>query len=122
MGKGHNGHSVRFTGIIILAFQLVMKPCAVNCALHKAQKKRLDNKTFYIKLASMKTWAVEEVRALQKKYHLARRALDDLVGVTLRSVYYCERGLRTPARPTKMLLSRVGKDLGEMKKEGGEKL
>ncbi|HBL24918.1 MAG TPA: hypothetical protein DDZ40_12505 [Deltaproteobacteria bacterium] len=67
----------------------------------------------------MKAWTSEEVRELRKKYHLTQRSLADLIGVTFRSVYYYERGLRVPARPTKMLLSRVERDLQE--KKGGEK-
>jgi len=67
----------------------------------------------------MKNWTSEDVRELRNKYHLTQQALADLIGVTSRSVYYYERGLRAPARPTKMLLSRVERDL--QAKEGGEK-
>ncbi len=71
----------------------------------------------------MKTWSAEEIRELRRKYGLTQRALADLIGVTSRSVYYYERRLREPARPTKMLLSRVEEDLQKKtKRKGGEKI
>ena len=69
----------------------------------------------------METWNAKEIREFRKQNGLTQQRLADLIGVTSRSVYYYERGLREPGKPTKMLLSRVQEDLQKTKGEGGEK-
>lgn len=64
----------------------------------------------------MKDWTPEEVKMLREKYHLTRRALADLTGVTVSSIYQWERGLKQTSKTVKILLSRIEEDFKRGKK------
>ena len=66
-------------------------------------------------IISMQEWKPEEIEAFRKAHSLTRRALGELVGVTVNCIYQWERGLREPSRTTKILLSRIA---DEMKGKG----
>ncbi len=65
----------------------------------------------------MKPWAPEEIESFRKKYRLTRRALGEIIGATVSTIYNYERGLRTPNKMIKTLLSRVEEDF---ERRGGE--
>ena len=71
----------------------------------------LDNITKLYYYLIMKEWISEEVKQLRESYKLTRRALGELVGVSVTTVYQWEKGVRRPRRTTKILLSRVEKEL-----------
>lgn len=60
---------------------------------------------------------------LRKQYHLTRRVLADLTGVTVSSIYQWERGLKQTSKTVKILLSRIEEDFkrGTKTKKKGEK-
>lgn len=59
---------------------------------------------------------------LREQYHLTRRALAALTGVTVSSIYQWERGLKQTSKTVKILLSRIEEDFerGKKTKEKGE--
>ncbi len=67
----------------------------------------------------MKNWTPEEIQRLRNKYSLTRRALSELTGVTVSSIYQWERGLKQTSKTVKILLSRIEDDLKRGKKGGG---
>jgi len=72
----------------------------------------------------MKNWNPEEIEALREQHHLTRRALADLTGVTISSIYQWERGLKQTSKTVKILLSRIEEDFKrekKTKKKGEEK-
>ena len=66
----------------------------------------------------MKHWTPNQVETFRKTNKLTRRALGELTGVTVSSVYKWERGLKVPSTTAKILLSRIEADF---KEKGGEK-
>ena len=64
-------------------------------------------------IVSMQDWNPEEIEAFRKKHKLTRRALGELVGVTVNCIYQWERGLREPSKTTKILLSRIADEFKE---------
>jgi DNA-binding transcriptional regulator YiaG len=80
--------------------------CAVNCA----EKISLDYiaQLYYIPL--MREWKPSDIEDFRKAYRITRRALGELLGVTVSYVYQMERGLRTPSKTLQILLSRVAND------------
>lgn len=66
----------------------------------------------------MKDWTPKEIEDFRKEYKLTRKALGELLGgVTVSSVYQWERGLRTPSKITKVLLSRIEEEVTKTRKE-----
>jgi DNA-binding transcriptional regulator YiaG len=59
----------------------------------------------------MQDWAPKEIEAFRKTHNLTRRALGELVGVTVNCIYQWERGLRQPSKTTKILLSRIASEI-----------
>ncbi len=59
----------------------------------------------------MKQWSSKQIESFRKTNKLTRRALGDLLGVTVSSVYKWERGLKKPSKTTKILLSRIEEEL-----------
>jgi DNA-binding transcriptional regulator YiaG len=64
----------------------------------------------------VKQWTPKQVETLRKAHKLTRRALGEMVGVTVSAIYKWERGLKKPSKTTKILLSRIE---DEFKKKGG---
>ena len=62
-------------------------------------------------------WNPEDIEQFRKTHKLTRKALGELLGVTVMAIYHWERGLRTPGKPTKILLSRIEEEL-KQRKEG----
>ena len=67
----------------------------------------------------MKDWTKEDIRALRNTYKLTRKALGELLGVTVSSIYQWEREVKKPSKTTKILLSRIEDDF--LKSEKNEK-
>ena len=65
----------------------------------------------------MEQWTPEYIESFRKKFKLTRRALGELTGVTVSSIYQWERGIKEPSTTAKILLSRIEADF---KKKGGE--
>ena len=59
----------------------------------------------------MRDWTPEEIEQFRKEHRLTRKKLGELTGCTVSTIYKYERGLRTPGKTTKILLSRVEDDL-----------
>ena len=70
----------------------------------------------------MKDWTPEEIERLRKTHRLTRKALGDLLGVTVSTIFKWERGLRTPSKTAKLFLKRIEQELSpkgkEVKKHG----
>jgi DNA-binding transcriptional regulator YiaG len=64
-------------------------------------------------------WSPERIEQFRKAHNLTRKALSEILGVTVNAIYQWERGLRTPGKPTQILLSRVEEELKT--KERGER-
>lgn len=66
----------------------------------------------------MQDWTPEEIRQFRKANNFTRKALGELLGVTGICIYYWERGLRKPGKPTKILLSKIKQEIEkEIEKE-----
>jgi DNA-binding transcriptional regulator YiaG len=63
----------------------------------------------------MKQWAPKEIEVFRKNHNLTRRALGELTGVTVSSVFQWERGLKRPSKTAQILLTRIEK---EFKRKG----
>jgi DNA-binding transcriptional regulator YiaG len=59
----------------------------------------------------MQKWTSKEIETFRKVFKLTRRVLGEMLGVTISSIYQWERGLRKPSKTTKILLSRIEKEL-----------
>ncbi len=68
----------------------------------------------------MKDWTPEEVETFRKEHNLTRKALSDLTGVTISSIYQWERGLKQTSKTVKMLLSRIEEDFQRKRKRKGK--
>ena len=66
----------------------------------------------------MKDWTPKRIEQFRKDNKLSRRALGELLGVTVSSIFQWERGLKRPSKTTKLLLSRIENEKG---KEGEKK-
>jgi DNA-binding transcriptional regulator YiaG len=62
-------------------------------------------------------WNAEKIAALRKRYHLTRKALGELVGVTISTIYQWERRLKKPSKTAQLLLSRIEDELKEKEEE-----
>ena len=70
----------------------------------------------------MKDWTPKEIEQFRKNNKLSRRALGELLGVTVSSIFKWERGLRRPSTTTKILLSRIEIEKGkESEKRHGKR-
>ena len=65
----------------------------------------------------MKQWTPEQIESFRKGCKLTRRALGELMGVTVSAVFKWERGLKIPSKMAKILLSRIEK---ELRTKGGD--
>ena len=54
-------------------------------------------------------------KELRERYHLTRRELGELMGVTITTIYLWEMGQRKPSRTAEILLSRIDRELQEKK-------
>ncbi|MBF0564029.1 MAG: helix-turn-helix transcriptional regulator [Nitrospirae bacterium] len=61
-------------------------------------------------------WTANDIKQLRQTYKLTLKVLGAMVGVSLKSVYYWEKGERVPSKTTKILLSKISQELKE--KEG----
>jgi DNA-binding transcriptional regulator YiaG len=68
----------------------------------------------------MRQWTPTEIEEFRRTYKLTRKALGELLGVTVPTIFRWERGLRAPSKTTKLLLKRVEQDL-KRRKEVKEK-
>ena len=59
----------------------------------------------------MKEWTPAEIEQFRKAHRLTRKALGELLGVTVQGIYQWERGLRSPGRTVKLLLDRVEREV-----------
>ena len=64
----------------------------------------------------MRDWNPEDTAAFRKRYKLTRKALGELLGVTLTSIYQWERGVRTPSKTAQILLTRIAEEMEKEKK------
>ena len=71
-------------------------------------------------MAVMQLWKPEEIEIFRKQHRLSRKALGELLGVTVNCVYQWERGLRTPSKTTKILLTRIAEEIESKRKESDE--
>ena len=55
----------------------------------------------------MKQWTSEQIESFRKDYKLTRRAMGELLGVTVSTIYQWERRLKQPSTTAKILLSRI---------------
>ena len=58
----------------------------------------------------MTQWTPEQIESFRKDHKLTRRALGELMGVTVSAIFKWERGLKIPSKMAKILLSRIEKD------------
>ncbi len=63
----------------------------------------------------MNEWTSEEILEFRRAFKLTRKALGELVGVTITSIYQWERGERRPSKTAKLLLSRIEDDFKQRK-------
>ena len=56
-------------------------------------------------------WTPDRIEDFRKANGLTRKALGQLAGVTVTTVYQWERGLRNPSRTTQILLSRIEEEM-----------
>jgi DNA-binding transcriptional regulator YiaG len=67
----------------------------------------------------MKDWTPPEIEEFRKARRFTRRKLGEMLGgVTVSTIFKWERGLRTPSKMGKVLLSKIE---AEFKMKGGEK-
>lgn len=59
----------------------------------------------------MQDWTPREIGNFRKDHNLTRKALGELLGVSVTCVYQWERGLRKPSRTTNILLSRIADEM-----------
>lgn len=74
--------------------------------------------TFYLSLIydhPMKEWTSAEIEGFRKVHGLTRKALGELLGVTVQGIYQWERGLRSPGKTAKLLLDRVAREISDGK-------
>lgn len=69
-----------------------------------------------------KQWTPDELQAFRKAFRLTRRALGQLIGVTVSSIYQWERGLKQPSMTARILLSLIEEELAgkSQNKKGGK--
>ncbi len=56
-------------------------------------------------------WTPERIRSFREQQGLTRKALGQLVGVGVISIYQWERGERNPSRTRQILLSRIEQEM-----------
>jgi len=62
-------------------------------------------------------WTQERIKKFRKSFSLTRKALGQLLGVTVSTVYQWETGLRNPSKTTQILLSRIGVELKDRRRK-----
>jgi len=73
-------------------------------------KKDVDLYNLVIYTGIMKQWTSEQIESFRKDYKLTRRAMGELLGVTVSTIYQWERKLKQPSTTEKILLSRIEKE------------
>jgi len=68
----------------------------------------------------MQSWTPKDIEYFRKTYQLTRRALGELLGVTVNCIYQWERGLRKPNKTVEILLARIKEEL-ESKAKGHDR-
>jgi len=63
-------------------------------------------------------WTPDRISKFRKQYGLTRKALGQLVGVGVISIYQWERGERNPSRTSQILLTRIEEEM--KRRKGGE--
>jgi len=58
----------------------------------------------------MKRWTPKQVETFRTTNQLTRKALAELTGVTISSIYQWERGIKYPSKTAKILLGRIEDD------------
>jgi len=67
----------------------------------------------------MKDWSPSEIEEFRKSHKLTRKKLGEIMGgLTVSAIFKWERGLRTPSKMGKVLLSKIE---AEFQTKGGEK-
>lgn len=69
----------------------------------------------------MKDWTPKGIEQFRKDNKLSRRALGELLGVTVSSIFQWERGLKRPSKTTKLLLSRIEQENEKGKEKHGKR-
>ena len=77
----------------------------------------MTNMTKSYSIHAMKDWTPTEIEQLRRTHKLTRKALGDLLGVTVSTIFKWERGLRTPSKTAKLFLSRIEQELSPKRKE-----
>ena len=90
----------------IAYFSNITNPlCSKLCS-----KKVLDLYNLVIYTGIMKQWTSEQIESFRKDYKLTRRAMGELLGVTVSTIYQWERKLKQPSTTARILLSRIEKE------------
>ena len=87
---------------ILISYNLL---CTKLCS-----KKVIDLYNIVIYYRSMKQWTPEQIESFRTDYKLTRRAMGELLGVTVSTIYQWERRLRQPSTTAKILLSKIEKE------------
>jgi DNA-binding transcriptional regulator YiaG len=59
----------------------------------------------------MKNWDAAEVLAFRKAHGLTRRALGEMLGITVSALYQWENEVKRPSKTARILLSRIEEEL-----------
>ena len=93
----------------IVNFSNSIKPlCTKLCS-----KINLDLYNLVRYTKSMKQWTPEQIESFRKDYKLTRRAMGELLGVTVSTVYQWERGIKKPSTTAQILLGKIEKEFEE---------
>jgi DNA-binding transcriptional regulator YiaG len=65
----------------------------------------------------IKDWAAHEILEFRKAHHFTRKALGELLGVTVSALYQWEKEVKRPSTTAKILLSRIEEELTKTEKE-----
>jgi DNA-binding transcriptional regulator YiaG len=65
----------------------------------------------------LKNWTAKEIEGFRKTRGLTRKALGELLGVTISSIYQWEKEVRKPSKTTKILLSKIEEEHTKKEKE-----
>jgi DNA-binding transcriptional regulator YiaG len=67
----------------------------------------------------MKDWTPSDIEGFRKSHKLTRKKLGEILGgVTVSTIFKWERGLRSPSKMARILLSKIEV---ELKTKGGER-
>ena len=73
-------------------------------------KKVLDLYNLVIYNGPMKQWTPKQIESFRKDHNLTRRAMGELLGVTVSTIYQWERGIKRPSTTAQILLGRIEKE------------